>query len=59
MRTTELSREQLIQLKQAMLSNDTEDGVSYDELSRADELISDEAIHERFAGFSFSPDDFS
>ena len=58
MLTTELSREQLIQLKQAMLFNDNEDGVSYEELSKADELISDEAIHERFAGFRFSPDDF-
>ena len=58
MPTTELSREQLIQLKQAMLNSDMDDGVSYDELARADELVSDEDVHNRFAGVRFSPDDF-
>jgi hypothetical protein len=58
MKTTELSREQLIQLKQAMLNTDMDEGVSYDELSRADELVSDDDVHNRFAGIRFSPDDF-
>lgn len=58
MKTTELSREQLIQLKQAMLNSDMDEGVSYDELSRADELVSDDDVHNRFAGIRFSPEDF-
>jgi hypothetical protein len=58
MHTTELSREQMIQLKQDMLNADMEDGVSYDELSRADELVSDDDVHDRFAGVRFSPEDF-
>lgn len=58
MNTTELSREQLIQLKQAMLNDDMSEGVSYDELSRADELVNDEDVHNRFAGVRFSPEDF-
>ena len=58
MKTTELSREQLILLKQAMLGADMNEGVSYDELSRADELVSDDDVHNRFAGIRFSPDDF-
>ena len=58
MSTTELSREQLIQLKQAILNADVDEGVSYDELSRADELVSDDDVHNRFAGVRFSPEDF-
>lgn len=39
--------------------DETSEGVSYDELARADELVSDEVIYDHFAGVYFSDEDFS
>ena len=52
----ELTREQLIELKQHMLC---EQGTpSYGELADADELISDEAVFAEFDVTDFTEDDF-
>ena len=57
MKVTELNREQLIQLKQGIII--TERGlVSWGDLACADELVSDEVVFERYAGFYFTEDDF-
>lgn len=39
--------------------DETSEGISYDELARADELVSDEVIYDHFAGVDFSDEDFS
>lgn len=54
----ELNRDQLTQLKQAMLF-DRLDGPSWGELAAADTLITDEEAFEVFADTSFTPDDFT
>lgn len=57
----ELSRSQIVELKQALLEKRYADsglGVSYDELANADRLVSDDAVIEAFAGATFSEDDF-
>lgn len=53
----ELNRDQIIQLKQAMLC-EREENVSYGELAAADELITDEEVFTRHAGVAFVEDDF-
>lgn len=35
------------------------EGTSYDELARADIIISDEMIYEAYSGINFTEDDFS
>ena len=65
MNVTELSSEQLIELKQAYLM-ELEDcdgyedsvGVSCGELIDADELVSDDIIFDKYAGTIFTDDDF-
>ena len=56
----ELSRDQLIELKQNYLSLwiDGYEPVSYDVLMDADELIPDETIFEAYEGTIFTEDDF-
>lgn len=58
MKVKELSREQLIELKQNYLSTLNKD-CSYMDLANADEKVSDEEIFEVFGGTEFTPDDFS
>ena len=58
MKVKELSREQLIELKQNYLSTLNED-CSYDDLADADNKVSDEEIFEVFGFTEFVPDDFS
>jgi len=53
----DLNRDQLTELKQAMYSEDNE-SVSYGELAAIDELVSDEAVKERYEGYVFTADDF-
>jgi hypothetical protein len=59
---SELNRDQLTELKQSYLMQHNEeigDGTSYDELARADSIISDEMIYEAYSGINFTEDDFS
>lgn len=61
MEVKDLSRDQLIELKQALLSQRYDskgESPSYGELADVDELISDEEIFAAYAGTSFSEDDF-
>ncbi len=58
----ELSRDQILELKQALLTqrlDEQGEDVSYGELANADELVSDAEIREEYDGYIFSPDDFS
>ena len=58
---SELNREQLIELKQSYLiqqNEETGEGTSYDELARADSIISDKVIQEVYSGINFTEDDF-
>lgn len=57
----ELSREQIIELKQAYITeknNEINAGTSYDELANCDELISDKEIFLHYECYSFDKDDF-
>lgn len=58
MKVKELSREQLIELKQNYLSTLNND-CSYMDLADADEKVSDQEIFEVFEGTEFTPDDFN
>ena len=70
MSTNELSREQMHELKCNYMAELVDEGTfaevmgcdydepSYSDLANADELISDEFIHEHYADFEFSEDDF-
>jgi len=61
MKVTELSRDQLIMLKQSMLEDRNaanDEGTSYGELAEADNLISDDEAFTTYAGVEFSEDDF-
>ena len=69
-RVTELSREQLVELKQAYLIQLADcgefaeivgreyDAPSYEDMANADELISDTDIMNHWEGTMFSDDDF-
>lgn len=63
MKVTELKREQLVLLKERMISDEmyiTEGReASCEELERADELVKDEMVFKAFADEEFSEDDFS
>ena len=58
----ELTREQIISLKQNMLIEQYDrgecDAPSYGELADADEIVSDSAVREKYAGTEFVPEDF-
>ena len=58
MKVKELSREQLIELKQNYLSTLNKD-CSYMDLADADEKVSDQEIFEVFGDTDFTPDDFN
>lgn len=53
----ELSREQLIELKQIYLCLQG-DALSYGELAAADDIVNDETVLEGYAATSFTDDDF-
>lgn len=58
MKVTELTKDQLDELKQAYAcKRNGEEGISYGELIEA-ELIPDEVIFEHYAGITFTEDDF-
>lgn len=69
MRVDELSRQQLIELKQAYLtqlddSGELEevlgcDSLSYSDLVNADDIVSDTLVLEHYEGMEFSEDDFT
>ena len=52
----DLSAEQKLELKQNFLTKDND--VSYGELARADELVSDEELEEEYGHVEFTNDDF-
>lgn len=57
----DLNREQLIELKQAYLTQQYDErgeSPSWGELASADEIISDDEIYEAYAGTDFVNDDF-
>ena len=56
MRIKDLSVEQKLELKQNFLAKDND--VSYGELARADELVSDEELVEEYGDVEFTSDDF-
>lgn len=65
MNVTELSREQLIELKQNYLMEFEDCGeyedvvdISWGEIANADELVSDDIIFDKYAGIIFTDDDF-
>ena len=62
MNVHELTRDQLVELKQAMLTShysDENSDPSYEELAYADKLIPDNVIYAEYAGYEFVPEDFS
>lgn len=61
MKVTELTREQLIKLKQRYLTDwydDLGQSPSYSELADADALVSDETAFDYFEGIDFVEEDF-
>ena len=57
----ELNRDQIVSLKQAMVTArcyEKGEDASYGELADADETISDEEVFEEYAGTNFVEDDF-
>ena len=53
----ELTEDQLYELKQSYLCS-RNNNASYDELIRADDIVSDEEIFSEYGNFEFSEDDF-
>lgn len=58
MKVTELSKEELSELKQRYYLSKNIKDISIDEIIRIDEIISDEEIIEKFSGINFVKDDF-
>jgi hypothetical protein len=61
MTVQELDREQLIELKQAYITEKNDEvgeGTSWGELADADDIISDKEIFARYDGYTFTNDDF-
>lgn len=57
MNVTDLSRSQLIELKQQMLIEEL-DSVSWYDLAYADSLVTDNAVYEKYNGVNFTENDF-
>ena len=53
----ELNRDQILALKQNYLVR-TQDGVSYNELAEADNLVSDEELEQEYKNVNFVEEDF-
>ena len=61
MNVRELSKDQLLELKQSILTERNYangEGTSYGELAEADSLVSDEEVFAMYDGTVFSDDDF-
>ena len=58
MEVTELSRDQLTELKGNYLDERMDGSASWGEIADADEIISDAEIFEAYAGYEFGNDDF-
>ena len=62
MKVTELTRDELIELKQRYLMEQREeaheDEPSYGELSAIDELVTDEEVYQEYADVDFVEEDF-
>lgn len=58
MKVTDLSKDQLTQLKQQYYNDQHPEGVSYGELAAIDQLVSDDEIKEAYEGVDFVTDDF-
>ena len=56
MKLKDLSDEQKLELKQALLTQDRD--VSYGELANADELVSDKQLEDAYGDTEFTEDDF-
>jgi hypothetical protein len=56
MKLKDLTQEQKIELKQALLTQDRD--VSYGELANADELVSDKQLEDAYGSTEFTEDDF-
>ena len=54
----DLNRDQLQELKQRYYAEQTGEDLSYDEIYRIDELVSDEEVYDEYGGTDFVPDDF-
>ena len=57
MKVQDLTRDQLVELKQGYLCGRPEEP-SWEELAQADTLISDEEIFSAYDGYNFVPEDF-
>lgn len=57
MNTYELSRDQMGELKECYLC-ETRENVSCSDITFADRIVSDQTIHEHYAGTDFVDDDF-
>lgn len=58
MDVTQLSRDQLIEVKLSMLETVIGHHPSWGDLAEVDTLVSDQQVYEEFAGTCFIPDDF-
>lgn len=54
----DLNRDQLQELKQRYYAEKTGEDLSYDEIYRIDDLVSDEEVYDEYSGTDFVPDDF-
>lgn len=54
----ELNRDQIIELKQSYLTGKKGESLSYEELSHADTLVSDNDIFNEYSCTDFTEDDF-
>ena len=54
----DLNRDQITELKQAYYAEKTGEDLSYDEIYRIDDLVSDEEVYDEYGGTDFVPDDF-
>lgn len=58
MKVTELSKDQLTQLKERYYNDKHPEGVSYGELAIINQLVSDTDVIEAYEGVDFVEDDF-
>lgn len=58
MDVTELSREQLLELKQSLLESVVGHEPSWCECACADDIVYDEQVYEEFEGIQFTSSDF-
>lgn len=54
----DLNRDQIVQLKQTMLAERSDEDLSYGELADADSLVTDAEVFAEYAGTEFVEEDF-